>query len=242
MHVSALFQLALYLAIEAATRECSIPADVLVSAAVPERPVHSMSFAQLMNNYGCQCDFFVSHCWSHPFTKTLVALDSSAKRCEDVAAKNVAFWICLFALNQHDLSGELAGCELARMPFAYGLSKALRGAVMVLDERAEPFRRIWCLYEAKGGNGCTPKPLRRESEVQRAWELAKDLRLISDCQGDRGLEGGSLTATRRHCPRPEAPRQRAWKSRANSRSLSQRSCRGLVPLTRAPVPASPEPR
>ncbi|CAE7458648.1 ANK1 [Symbiodinium pilosum] len=142
----------------------AIPPDVLKSAAVPLRPRHSVSFAQLMNANGQTCNFFVSHCWSHPFTKTLIALNSAAKRWKDGETTKVAFWICLFALNQHDLDGELGGCELARMPFAYGLSKALQGVVMVLDERAEPFRRIWCLYE-----------------VQRAWELDKDLRLITDC-------------------------------------------------------------
>ncbi|CAE7296365.1 ANK1 [Symbiodinium natans] len=141
----------------------SIPAQVLERALIPGRPVHSVSFAQLMNGTGLRCDFFVSHSWSHPFTKTLVALNSCAKRCTG-DTKKIAFWICLFALNQHDLKGELAGCELARMPFAYGLSKSKQGVVMVLDARVEPFRRIWCLYE-----------------VQRAWELAKDLRLITDC-------------------------------------------------------------
>ena len=145
-----------------------------------------MSFAQLMNANGQTCNFFVSHCWSHPFTKTLIALNSAAKRWKDGETTKVAFWICLFALNQHDLDGELGGCELARMPFAYGLSKALQGVVMVLDERAEPFRRIWCLYEAwyRTEEGLT---LLACLEVQRAWELDKDLRLITDCAEGEGL-------------------------------------------------------
>ena len=218
----------------------SIPAQVLERALIPGRPVHSVSFAQLMNGTGLRCDFFVSHSWSHPFTKTLVALNSCAKRCTG-DTKKIAFWICLFALNQHDLKGELAGCELARMPFAYGLSKSKQGVVMVLDARVEPFRRIWCLYEATGttthntlqhpfpadvSRECRRVP--RESilsvwgsnlaEVQRAWELAKDLRLITDCAEGRGfprllfLQSTSLSL--------EAPPQRrSWKSPVSSRSL-----------------------
>jgi len=139
-----------------------IPLDVLTTAVIPGRPQESMSFSQLKNPIGLHCDYFVSHSWSHPFAKTLVALDSCAKCCQ-AEIQQVAFWICLFALNQHDLAGELSGCELERTPFAYGLSKAEKGAVMVLDEGVEPFRRIWCLYE-----------------VQRAWELGKNLQLITD--------------------------------------------------------------
>ena len=74
-----------------------IPLDVLTTAVIPGRPQESISFSQLKNPIGLHCDYFVSHSWSHPFAKTLVALDCCAKCCQAEVPK-VAFWICLFAL------------------------------------------------------------------------------------------------------------------------------------------------
>ena len=41
------------------------------------------------------------------------------------------------------------GVDLAHMPFAYGLAKASRGVLMILDHLVTPLRRIWCLYEVQ---------------------------------------------------------------------------------------------
>ena len=59
---------------------------------------------------------------------------------------DVVFWICLFALDQHQAAEEV-GSTPEEGPFNAALAKARHGAVMVLDGRAEPMRRIWCLYE-----------------------------------------------------------------------------------------------
>ena len=56
------------------------------------------------------------------------------------------FWIWLLALNQHEPAEEM-GLTPEEMPFNAALAKAQHGAVMVLDSRAEPMRRLWCLYE-----------------------------------------------------------------------------------------------
>ena len=42
------------------------------------------------------------------------------------------------------------GATPEQEPFNAALAKARHGAVMVLDSRAEPMRRIWCLYEVGG--------------------------------------------------------------------------------------------
>ena len=49
------------------------------------------------------------------------------------------FWICLFALNQHDTAEEV-GENPVQGPFNAALAHAEGGAVMVLDEEINPFK------------------------------------------------------------------------------------------------------
>ena len=60
--------------------------------------------------------------------------------------KSVVYWICLFALNQHAVADEV-GENPMQGPFNAALAQAEGGAVMVLDEEINPFKRIWCLFE-----------------------------------------------------------------------------------------------
>ncbi|CAK9009459.1 unnamed protein product [Durusdinium trenchii] len=138
-----------------------------------------------MNPRGLPCDFFVSHSWSHPFADSVAALQRELILTKESPQRIPAcvFWICLFALNQHNLQNELSK-DLAQMPFAYGLAKASRGVWMILDQGVEPFRRIWCLYE-----------------VQRAFELGQPLRLVLD-GGAVGSPGASKASPD---PTAEAP-------------------------------------
>eukprot|EP00434_Breviolum_minutum_P025495 symbB.v1.2.022527.t1/scaffold1944.1/size145740/4 len=135
-------------------RPTTAPGDVDLSLPEALKPLpsrkplgRSCCFAQLMNAWpGIQCDYFVSHSWSHPFPGSVGTLKRFATSHRD---EDTTFWICLFALNQHKLSEELGSCDVTKMPFAYGLAKASFGVLMILDQRVEPFRRIWCLYEAQ---------------------------------------------------------------------------------------------
>merc|ERR1740138_791374 len=61
--------------------------------------------------------------------------------------EDTVLWLCFLALNQHR-AGEEVGASPEEGPFNAALTQA-RGAVMVLDEHVNPFRRIWCLYEVK---------------------------------------------------------------------------------------------
>ena len=69
--------------------------------------------------------------------------------CERIGAessKSMVYWICLFALNQHAVADEV-GENPMQGPFNAALAQAEGGAVMVLDEEINPFKRIWCLFE-----------------------------------------------------------------------------------------------
>ena len=68
------------------------------------------SFSQLVNPFGLFVHCFVSHFWGHNFTSTVTALDLWADSNYDKLTSEkeaLVFWICLFALNQHDVAEEV---------------------------------------------------------------------------------------------------------------------------------------
>ena len=120
------------------------------------------SFSQLVNPFGLFVHCFVSHFWGHNWTSTVTALDLWADSNYDKLTsekKALVYWICLFALNQHDVAEEV-GENPQQGPFNAALAQATGGAVMVLDEEVKPFSRIWCLFEAS-----------RLKDLQRPFEL-----------------------------------------------------------------------
>ena len=120
------------------------------------------SFSELVNPFGLFVHCFVSHFWGHDFTSTVMALElwADANYNKMTSEKDaLVFWICLFALNQHDVAEEV-GENPQQGPFNAALAQATGGAVMVLDEKVKPFSRIWCLFEVS-----------RLKDLQRPFEL-----------------------------------------------------------------------
>ena len=120
------------------------------SANVVPAANEEMSFSEVVNPYGLIVHCFVSHFWGHLFSQTVTALRRWAEmNCERIGAessKSMVYWICLFALNQHAVADEV-GENPMQGPFNAALAQAEAGAVMVLDEEINPFKRIWCLFE-----------------------------------------------------------------------------------------------
>eukprot|EP00913_Durusdinium_trenchii_P011270 g10583.t1 len=85
---------------------------------------------------------------------------------------DMVYWICLMALNQHR-PGDEVGSSPEEGPFNAALVQSSCGAVMILDEKVQPFTRIWCLFE-----------------VKRLTDLNKDFHLISA----KGAMGANLAA------------------------------------------------
>eukprot|EP00971_Amphidinium_carterae_P137466 2724234-Amphidinium_carterae.1 len=126
---------------------------------------HDCSFAELLNPEGVQVHIFVSHYWGHPFSSTVRCLRHAAEGgvlCSLEQPSLVAYWICAFSLNQHQLTEEL-GLSPEEAPFNIALLKVSCGVVMIVDDELSPFRRIWCLYE-----------------VKRAFELGKPFRMLAE--------------------------------------------------------------
>ena len=120
------------------------------SAKVVPEANEKMSLSEVVNPHGLIVHCFVSHFWGHLFSQTVTALRRWAEmNCERIGAessKSMVYWICLFALNQHAVAEEV-GENPMQGPFNAALAQAEGGAVMVLDEEINPFKRIWCLFE-----------------------------------------------------------------------------------------------
>ena len=120
------------------------------------------SFSELVNPFGLIVHCFVSHFWGHDFRSTVTALELwAAEHYQTMTSEkeSLVFWICLFALNQHNVAEEV-GENPQQGPFNAALAQATGGAVMVLDEQINPFKRIWCLFE-----------ISRLKVLQRPFEL-----------------------------------------------------------------------
>ena len=137
---------------------------------VPEAD-ENMSFSEVVNPHGLIVHCFVSHFWGHLFSQTVTALrrwaEMNSERMDVESPKSMVFWICLFALNQHDVADEV-GENPMQGPFNAALAQAEGGAVMVLDEEINPFKRIWCLFE-----------ISRLKELNQPFELICEMGSLS---------------------------------------------------------------
>ena len=141
------------------------------SAKVVPEADENMSFSEVVNPCGLIVHCFVSHFWGHLFSQTVTALRRWAEMNREgmgtESPKSVVFWICLFALNQHAVADEV-GENPMQGPFNAALAQAEGGAVMVLDEEINPFKRIWCLFE-----------ISRLKELNQPFELICEMGSLS---------------------------------------------------------------
>lgn len=108
------------------------------------------SFSELLNPRSLLVHYFVSHFWGEKWSYTIEALHCWAFGVcgHDQDPHYVVFWICLFALNQHQVAGEVGSCPQDG-PFNAAISQAACGAILVISDRVEPFKRLWCLFEVE---------------------------------------------------------------------------------------------
>ena len=141
------------------------------SANVVPLTQEKMSFSEVVNPHGLIVHCFVSHFWGHLFSQTVTALrrwaEMNSQRMGVENPKSVVYWICLFALNQHSVADEV-GENPMQGPFNAALAQAEGGAVMVLDEEINPFKRIWCLFE-----------ISRLKELNQPFELICEMGSLS---------------------------------------------------------------
>ncbi|CAJ1415050.1 unnamed protein product, partial [Effrenium voratum] len=87
--------------------------------------------------------WFVSHAWQEPILDFVRCLQGHAEVRE--LEETVAYWVCAYANNQHELGDELR-CNPRETSFFRAMQLSL-GVVLVLDSEGTPFSRTWCCFE-----------------------------------------------------------------------------------------------
>lgn len=121
--------------------------------------------------------WFVSHAWSEPVLHFVSCLEEHA-RLRHLSDAD-AWWVCAYANNQHEL-----GRDLTRDPRETSFYRAMqlsRGVVLVLDEAATPFVRVWCCFEESVAL----------SESERAERLLLDIATVHEGQAQVLTDGAS---------------------------------------------------
>jgi len=89
----------------------------------------------------CQTRVFISHCWNESFPDFVTTLTN-------MLAMHEVVWICALAIDQNANVKEMLGDRgIHESPFAQALRSAEK-CLVLMDERAEPPQRVWCVYEA----------------------------------------------------------------------------------------------
>lgn len=108
-----------------------------------------LSFAELVGPK--RLDFFVSHFWGLAFVETLESLRKHAQASKIIGKEisEIAYWICTFSNNQWKLSEEIPPlADPSLSSFYKALTSGFCHATcMVINEKVEPLKRSWCLYE-----------------------------------------------------------------------------------------------
>ncbi|CAE7410388.1 unnamed protein product [Symbiodinium natans] len=95
--------------------------------------------------------WFVSHYWGTKFAYTCDALRRHAEHVtsgqKGTSWQTISYWICAFSNNQYQIAHEL-GTSHKESSFYLALhSPVVQGTCMILDEKALPLTRSWCLFE-----------------------------------------------------------------------------------------------
>eukprot|EP00927_Polykrikos_kofoidii_P040964 TRINITY_DN3490_c0_g6_i1.p1 TRINITY_DN3490_c0_g6~~TRINITY_DN3490_c0_g6_i1.p1 ORF type:complete len:1891 (+),score=244.04 TRINITY_DN3490_c0_g6_i1:141-5813(+) len=147
-------------------------ADWIIKPATYE---HRCSFVELIASDARRQKptWFVSHWWGEGVVRFVESVRTH-KETRGVC-DNSAYWVCAYSNNQHDL-----GAEVVSNPAETSFMKAMRncvGVLLVLDDQATPFSRVWCCYEE--ALAVTPDP-----ETDKNWIL---LDIATTSKEERGV-------------------------------------------------------
>eukprot|EP00930_Biecheleria_cincta_P031993 TRINITY_DN221_c0_g1_i1.p1 TRINITY_DN221_c0_g1~~TRINITY_DN221_c0_g1_i1.p1 ORF type:complete len:1091 (+),score=195.25 TRINITY_DN221_c0_g1_i1:141-3413(+) len=160
--------------------EWRVPQNKKDAAKIPQAQ-HKCSFSELLNPCGVLVHYFASHWWGEEWSYTMKALQcwACAVCGHDQDPHNVVFWISLYALNQHEVAGDVFFCPQDG-PFNAALAQGTCGAILVISDRVEPFKRLWCLFE-----------------VERLSQFGVPFKLVCDKGALVSLAGESETGVQR---------------------------------------------
>ncbi|CAB9519141.1 expressed unknown protein [Seminavis robusta] len=137
---------------------------------------------------------FCSHFWGSSVLHLLACLEQHA--FDRNIGDTTPYWICGYALCQHDVSRELeVGNNLADTPF-YKAMTLSQGTVSILDSHATCYSRIWCSYEVS----VVMNDLKARSPSSAQGHFYDVYTLAKDAEGDPyspvGLTEGTVASDR----------------------------------------------
>jgi len=112
----------------------------------PLTELHKLSYAELVGPM--QVEWFVSHFWGSSFRHFVETVQHHAEDvCSQRPWQDIAYWICFCSNNQYHIGAEL-GADWTESSFYLALqSGTCKGTCMVLDRKALPLTRSWCIFE-----------------------------------------------------------------------------------------------
>eukprot|EP00928_Gymnodinium_smaydae_P044490 TRINITY_DN29677_c0_g1_i1.p1 TRINITY_DN29677_c0_g1~~TRINITY_DN29677_c0_g1_i1.p1 ORF type:complete len:1138 (+),score=115.39 TRINITY_DN29677_c0_g1_i1:27-3440(+) len=104
----------------------------------------AVSYKELVCREATRPLWFCSHWWGEPVLSFISCCREHA-RLRKLDKTDCRYWVCAYANRQHDL-----GTDMASNPEDSSFRRAMNeavGVLLILDESATPFHRIWCDYE-----------------------------------------------------------------------------------------------
>eukprot|EP00930_Biecheleria_cincta_P013445 TRINITY_DN11978_c0_g1_i1.p1 TRINITY_DN11978_c0_g1~~TRINITY_DN11978_c0_g1_i1.p1 ORF type:complete len:1008 (-),score=128.69 TRINITY_DN11978_c0_g1_i1:657-3296(-) len=113
---------------------------------MPLTSKHEISFAELVGPH--QVQWFISHWWGTQFQYSCDAIRRHAisSSGEDCWLQN-SYWVCTFSNNQYRVAEELGSTHEESSFYLALYSSGCLGTCMILDDKAHPLTRSWCLFE-----------------------------------------------------------------------------------------------
>mmetsp|Transcript_124186 Transcript_124186/g.277078 ORF Transcript_124186/g.277078 Transcript_124186/m.277078 type:complete len:729 (+) Transcript_124186:23-2209(+) len=119
--------------------------DVKEHVILPSTRPRKCSMVELMASKEQPPLFFVSHFWGDSVLRFLACLKQHAQD-QELEGEGACYWVCAHANNLHEM--EMVSSELEENhSFRAMRSPTTRGIVLVIDDKAMVFSRVWCIYE-----------------------------------------------------------------------------------------------
>ena len=130
-----------------------ISTEVLKATRISCVPKEKYSFVQLLDPDSVQVGIYISHYQGHLFKENMKGFFNFTEgvymKIGKGSPNKVAFWICIFYLDQHNTTEEV-GDTPEEGYSNVKLASVQHSNEMVLSSVAQPMQQIWCVYGQLG--------------------------------------------------------------------------------------------
>jgi len=104
----------------------------------------SISNTEFLSSAPCVAEWYCSHWWGEPIFSFVRCCQHQAN-VRHLSDQNARYWVCGYANRQHELELEITE-DVTQSSF-FGALRKSNGLLLILDQDATPFSRIWCDFE-----------------------------------------------------------------------------------------------